>query len=73
MAHDLSFTNGVANCAWNGETPWHGLGTKIADGENENEARVASTQFGSGAAMKDKGVAFLMALPQMKDRVLLAA
>src|SRR5262245_37079831 len=29
MAHNLSFNNGRAEMAYAGETPWHGLGTKV--------------------------------------------
>lgn len=29
MSHMLEFTNGKANMAWAGETPWHGLGTRV--------------------------------------------
>jgi len=29
MAHRLNFTNGRASMAYCGETPWHGLGTKV--------------------------------------------
>ena len=29
MSHEIEFTEGVANICWAGETPWHGLGTKV--------------------------------------------
>jgi phage/plasmid-like protein (TIGR03299 family) len=31
MAHELEFVNGVAQMAFVGETPWHGLGAQVAD------------------------------------------
>ena len=31
MAHELEFVNGVAQMAYTGETPWHGLGFKVED------------------------------------------
>ena len=32
MAHNLSIFNGVAEMAYNGERPWHGLGQSVSDG-----------------------------------------
>lgn len=29
MAHNIEFVNGVAQMAWAGETPWHGLGKEV--------------------------------------------
>lgn len=31
MAHELEMINGVAQMAYAGETPWHGLGTKVSN------------------------------------------
>jgi phage/plasmid-like protein (TIGR03299 family) len=31
MAHEIEFVNGVAQMAFVGETPWHGLGVQVAD------------------------------------------
>jgi len=32
MAHELDMTNGRANMAYVGSTPWHGLGSQLTDG-----------------------------------------
>ena len=32
MAHELDFSNGSANMAYVGTTPWHGLGQRLTDG-----------------------------------------
>ena len=34
MAHEIDMTNGRANMAYAGETPWHGLGQKLTYGSN---------------------------------------
>src|SRR5258708_3377681 len=34
MAHMLDFSNGRANIAYLGKTPWHGLGQKMVDGQS---------------------------------------
>ena len=31
MAHEIEMINGVAQMAYAGETPWHGLGTEVSD------------------------------------------
>ena len=31
MAHELEIVNGVAQMAYAGETPWHGLGVKVSN------------------------------------------
>ena len=31
MAHEIEMVNGVAQMAYAGETPWHGLGTEVSD------------------------------------------
>jgi phage/plasmid-like protein (TIGR03299 family) len=31
MAHELEFVNGVAQMAYAGDVPWHGLGTKVSN------------------------------------------
>ena len=38
MAHELATTNGQPAIAFFGETPWHGLGTKLADPATASEA-----------------------------------
>lgn len=38
MAHDLAETNGRTAMAYFGETPWHGLGTKLENPANAAEA-----------------------------------
>ena len=31
MAHELEFVDGVAQMAYAGDTPWHGLGTPVSN------------------------------------------
>jgi hypothetical protein len=31
MAHEIEMINGVAQMAYAGETPWHGLGVKVSN------------------------------------------
>ena len=31
MSHNIEIIGGVAQMAWSGETPWHGLGERVAD------------------------------------------
>ena len=38
MAHNLEIVNGVAQMAYVGETPWHGLGAKVEAGELDLKA-----------------------------------
>lgn len=38
MAHNLAFTNGVANMAYQGETPWHKLGERGTEATMKNPA-----------------------------------
>ncbi len=44
MAHEIDFSTGRAGIAitWNGETPWHGYGERVADGATLDEWRVAA-------------------------------
>jgi phage/plasmid-like protein (TIGR03299 family) len=42
MAHDLAFRNGRAMMAYQGETPWHGLGTKVESLRSVNAALEAA-------------------------------
>lgn len=42
MAHELDFSNGRANMAYVGQTPWHGLGERLPDGATPAEMRHAA-------------------------------
>lgn len=42
MAHELEMINGKAQMAWVGETPWHGLGVKVADDLTPHEMMFAA-------------------------------
>ena len=42
MAHELATTNGRPSIAYFGETPWHGLGTKLENPATAEEAIVAA-------------------------------
>lgn len=37
MSHEVEMVNGVAQMAYAGETPWHGLGTKVAPDLSPNQ------------------------------------
>lgn len=37
MAHEIDFSNGRANMAFRGETPWHGLGAVVENGASLEE------------------------------------
>lgn len=37
MAHELEFVNGVAQMAYVGATPWHGLGQRLEAGATPQE------------------------------------
>lgn len=42
MAHELTITNGVAEIAYVGNTPWHGLGQKVREGASVDEMQDAA-------------------------------
>jgi phage/plasmid-like protein (TIGR03299 family) len=42
MAHELTFTNGLAEMAFVGETPWHGLGQILVPGASIEDWRIAA-------------------------------
>lgn len=42
MAHELTFTNGLAEMAFVGETPWHGLGQNLVPGASIEDWRIAA-------------------------------
>lgn len=42
MAHEITFTNGVAEMAWAGRVPWHGLGTQVSENLTPQEMREAA-------------------------------
>jgi len=42
MAHELTFTNGLAEMAFVGETPWHGLGRNLIPGASIEDWRLAA-------------------------------
>jgi len=42
MAHELDFTKGKAAIAYVGDTPWHGYGQKMAEGQSIEEWQVAA-------------------------------
>jgi phage/plasmid-like protein (TIGR03299 family) len=42
MAHELTFTNGLAEMAYVGETPWHGLGQILVPGASIEDWRLAA-------------------------------
>lgn len=42
MAHNLNFKNGKASMFYAGETPWHGLGTKVESALTAEQAIVAA-------------------------------
>lgn len=64
MAHELTFTNGLAEMAYVGETPWHGLGQLLVPGASIEDWRIAAgmnweimrapVQF-SASGWRDKG------------------
>jgi phage/plasmid-like protein (TIGR03299 family) len=46
MSHELTITNGVAEMAYAGETPWHGLGQSVARGSSlETWAKAGGMQW----------------------------
>lgn len=42
MAHELTIANGVAEMAYVGQTPWHGLGQKLEAGASIDQWKVAA-------------------------------
>jgi len=42
MAHELEFVNGVAQMAYAGDTPWHGLGQEMSAGATLDDWRLAA-------------------------------
>ena len=42
MAHEVEMINGVAQMAFVGDTPWHGLGTPIGDNLTPQEIQKAA-------------------------------
>ena len=42
MSHEITMTNGAAEMAYVGATPWHGLGNELAAGASIEEWQVAA-------------------------------
>lgn len=42
MAHEIDMSNGRANIAFIGKTPWHGLGAKVEDDASLDQWRIAA-------------------------------
>jgi phage/plasmid-like protein (TIGR03299 family) len=74
MSHELTITNGVAEMAYAGETPWHGLGQTVARGSSiETWAQAAHMEWSIQEAPVQYTAAYrgLKVMPKVLDKKVL--